>query len=108
MPMSFQAVEKQMKALKSLLIKLPTTMALVSMIVFFIIAICSNSIIPIRIMHQSISLASQTPLSFSVGLLLSVLMGVLALTRRKRGLKSSGRKCRLFFGCPLRYLLPVF
>ena len=92
MPMSFQAVENQMKALKSLLIKLPTTMALVSMIVFFIIAICSNPIIPIRIMHQSISLASQTFLSFSVGLLLSVLMGVLALTRRKRGLKFSGKE----------------
>ena len=92
MPMSFQAVENQMKALKSLLIKLPTTMALVSMIVFFIIAICSNPIIPIRIMHQSISLASQTPLSFSVGLLLSVLMGVLALTRRKWSLKFSGKE----------------
>ena len=90
MPMSFQAVENQMKALKSLLMKLPTAIALVSMIVFFIIAICFNPIIPIRIMHQSISLASQTPLSFAVWLLLSVLMCVLALTRPKRGLKSSG------------------
>ena len=89
MPMSFQTAENQMKALKSLLIKLPTAIALVSMIVFFIIAICFNPIIPIRIMHQSISLASQTPLSFAVWLLLSVLMGVLALTRPKRGLKSS-------------------
>jgi len=90
MPMSFQTAENQMKALKSLLIKLPTAIALVSMIVFFIIAICFNPIIPIRIMHQSISLASQTPLSFAVWLLLSVLMCVLALTRPKRGLKSSG------------------
>jgi len=90
MPMSFQTAENQMKALKSLLIKLPTAIALVSMIVFFIIAICFNPIIPIRIMHQSISLASQTPLSFVVWLLLSVLMCVLALTRPKRGLKSSG------------------
>ena len=92
MSMSIQTAENQMKALKSLLIKLPTAMALGSMIVFFIIAICSNPIIPIRIMHQSISLASQTPLSFAVGLLLSALMGVLALTRRKRGLKFSGKE----------------
>ena len=83
MPMSFQTAENQMKALKSFLIKLPTAMALVSMIVFFIIAICSNPIIPIRLMHQSISLFSQTPLSFLVWLLLSALMGVLTLTRRK-------------------------
>ena len=89
MPMSFQTAESQMKALKSLLIKLPTAIALVSMIVFFIIAVCSNPIIPILMMHQSISLASQTPLSFAVWLLLSVLMCVLALTRPKRGLKSS-------------------
>ena len=92
MSMSIQTAENQMKALKSLLIKLPTAIALVSMIVFFIIAICFNPIIPIRIMHQSISLASQTPLSFAVGLLLSALMGVLALTRRKRGLKFSGKE----------------
>jgi len=92
MPMSFQTAENQMKALKSLLIKLPTAMALVSMLVFFIIAICSNPMLPIRIMHQSISLASQTPLSFSVGLLLFALMGVLALTRPKRGPKSSGKE----------------
>ena len=92
MSMSIQTAENQMKALKSLLIKLPTATALGSMLVFFIIAICSNPIIPIRIMHQSISLASQPPLSFSVGLLLSVLMGVLALTRRKRGLKFSGKE----------------
>ena len=92
MPMSLQTAENQMKALKSLLIKLPTAMALVSMLLFFIIAICSNPIIPIRIMHQSISLASQTPLSGVVWLLLSALMGVLALTRRKRGLKFSGKE----------------
>ena len=92
MPMSFQAVENQMKALKSLLIKLPTATALVSMLVFFIIAICSNPMIPILMMHQSISLASQTPLSGVVWLLLSALMGVLALTRRKRGLKFSGKE----------------
>jgi len=92
MSMSIQTAENQMKALKSLLIKLPTATALGSMLVFFIIAICSNPIIPIRIMHQSISLASQTPLSFAVGLLLSALMGVLALTRRKRGLKFSGEE----------------
>ena len=90
--MSIQTAENQMKALKTLLIKLPTTMALGSMLVFFIIAICSNPIIPILMMHQSISLASQTPLAFSVGLLLSVLMGILALTRRKRGLKFSGKE----------------
>ena len=83
MPISFQTAENHMKALKSLLIKLPTLMALVSTIVFFIIAICSNPIIPIRIMHQSISLASQAPLSGSVWLLLYALMCVLALTRRK-------------------------
>jgi hypothetical protein len=83
MPISFQTAENHMKALKSLLIKLPTLMALVSTIVFFIIAICSNPIIPIRLMHQSISLFSQTPLSFLVWLLLSALMGVLTLTRRK-------------------------
>ena len=83
MPMSFQTAENQMKALKSLLIKLPIAMALVSMLVFFIIAICSNPIISIRLMHQSISLFSQTPLSFLVWLLLSALMGVLTLTRRK-------------------------
>ena len=34
-------------------------------------------------MHQSISLASQAPLSGAVWLLLSALMSVLALTRRK-------------------------
>ena len=90
--MSIQTAENQMKALKSLLIKLPTATALGSMLVFFIIAICSNPIIPIRIMHQSISLASQVPLSGAVGLLLSALMGVLALTRRKRGLKFSGEE----------------
>ena len=39
MPMSFQTAENQMKALKSLLIKLPAAIALVSMLVFFIIAI---------------------------------------------------------------------
>ena len=66
MPMSLQTAENQMKALKSLLIKLPIAMALVSMLVFFIIAICSNPIIPIRIMHQSISLASHVPFSFLV------------------------------------------
>jgi len=87
MPMSFQTAENQMKALKSLLIKLPTMMLLVSMLVLFIIAICSNPMIPIRMMHQSISLASQTPLSGVVWLLLSALMGVLALNRRKRCLK---------------------
>ena len=57
MPMSLQIAENQMRALKSLLIMLPTAMALGSMLVFFIIAICSNPIIPIRIMHQSMSLA---------------------------------------------------
>ena len=56
MSMSIQTAENRMKALRSLLIKLPTAMALGSMLVFFIIAICSNPIIPIRIMHQSISL----------------------------------------------------
>ena len=90
MSMSIQTAENQMKALKSLLIKLPTATALGSMLVFFIVAICSNPMIPILMLHQSISLASQTPLSFAVGLLLSALMGVLALTRRKRGLESSG------------------
>jgi len=80
---SFKTAENHMKALKSFLIKLPTLMALVSSIVFFIIAICSNPIIPIRLMHQSISLFSQTPLSFLVWLLLFALMGVLTLTRRK-------------------------
>jgi hypothetical protein len=88
MPMNFQAVENQMKALKSLLIKLPIAMALVSMFVFFIIAICLNPMIPILMMHQSISLASQAPLSFAVWLLLSALMGILALTQRNRGLKN--------------------
>ena len=83
MPISFQTAENHMKALKSFLIKLPTLMALVSTIVFFIIVICSNPIIPIRIMHQSMSLASQAPLSGAVWLLLSTLMSVLALTRRK-------------------------
>ena len=83
MPMSIQTAENRMKALKSLLIKLPTAMALGSMLVFFIIAICSNPIIPLRMMHQSISLASQAPLSGAVWLLLSTLMSVLALTRRK-------------------------
>ena len=92
MSMSIQTAENQMKALKSLLIKLPTAMALGSMLVFFIIAICFNPMIPILMLHQSISLASQTPLSFAVGLLLSALMGVLALTRRKRGLKFSGKE----------------
>ena len=90
MPMSLQIAENQMRALKSLLIMLPTAMALGSMLVFFIIAICFNPMIPTLIMHQSISLASQTPLSFLAWLLLSALMGVLALTRPKRGLKSSG------------------
>ncbi|HEY5139283.1 MAG TPA: hypothetical protein VIJ25_08215 [Methylococcales bacterium] len=94
MSMSFQTAENQMKALKSLLIKLPTAIALVSMLVIFIIAICVNPMIPILMMHQSISLSSHVPLSFSVWLLLSALMGVLALTRRKRGLglKSSGKE----------------
>ena len=94
MPMSLQIAENQMKALKSLLIKLPTAIALVSMLVIFIIAICVNPMIPILMMHQSISLSSHVPLSFSVWLLLSALMGVLALTRRKRGLglKSSGKE----------------
>jgi hypothetical protein len=94
MSMSFQTAENQMKALKSLLIKLPTAIALVSMLVIFIIAICVNPMIPILMMHQSISLSSHVPLSFSVWLLLSALMGVLALIRRKRGLglKSSGKE----------------
>ena len=85
MPMSLQIAENQMKALKSLLIKLP--IVIVSMLVFFIIAICFNLMLPILMMHQSISLASQAPLSLAVWLLLSALMGVLALTQRKRGLK---------------------
>ena len=83
MSMSFQTAENQMKALKSLLIKLPTAIALVSMLVIFIIAICVNPMIPILMMDQSISLASQAPLSGAVWLLLSTLMSVLALTRRK-------------------------
>ena len=87
MPMSFQTAENQMKALKALLIKLPTAIALVSRLVIFIIAICFNPMIPILMMQQSISLASHVPLSFSVWLLLSALMCVLALTQRKRGLK---------------------
>jgi hypothetical protein len=84
LPLSLQTVENQMKALKSLFIKLPTAMALVSMIVFFIIAICSNLIIPIWLMHQLISLDSQVPLSFLVWLVLCALIGVLALNRRKQ------------------------
>ena len=92
MSMSIQTAENQMKALKSLSIKLPTTTTLVSMLVFFIMAICFNPMIPILMMHQSISLASQTPLSFAVWLLLSALMVVLALTQRKRGLKFSGKE----------------
>jgi len=83
MPMSFQTAENQMKALKSLLIKLPAAIALVSMLVFFIIAVCLNPMLPILMMHQSTSLASQAPLSFAAWLLLSALMGVLALTQRK-------------------------
>jgi len=39
--------------------------------------------IPTLMMHQSMSLASQAPLSGAVWLLLSALMSVLALTRRK-------------------------
>ena len=85
MPMSLQTAENQMKALKLLLIKLPTVMVLVSMLVIFIIAIGFNPMIPIRLMHQSISLASQIPFSFLVWLLLSALMVFLALTQRKRG-----------------------
>ena len=72
-----------MKALKSLLIKLPAAIALVSMLVFFIIAVCLNPMLPILMMHESTSLASQAPLSFATWLLLSALMGVLALTQRK-------------------------
>ena len=83
MPISFQTAENHMKALKSLLIKLPTAIALVSMLVFFIIAICLNPMILIMMMRQTISLASHVPLSLTVWLLLSALMGVLALTRRK-------------------------
>ena len=83
MPMSLQIAENQMRALKSLLIMLPTAMALGTMLVFFIIAICFNPMIPILMLHHSISLASHGPLSFSVWLLLSALMVVLALTRRK-------------------------
>ena len=83
MSMSIQIAENRMKALKSLLIRLPTMMALVSMLVFFIMAICFNPMIPILMMDQSISLASQVPFSFSVWLLLSALMGVLALTWRQ-------------------------
>ena len=83
MPMSFQTAENQMKALKSLLIKLPAAIALVSMLVFFIIAVCLNPMLPILMMHESTSLASQAPLSFAAWLLLSALMGVLALTQRK-------------------------
>jgi hypothetical protein len=81
--MSLQTAENQMKALKSLLIILPTAIALVSMLMIFIIAIYFNPIIPTLMMHQSISLASQAPLSGAVWLLLSALMSVLALTRRK-------------------------
>ena len=83
MSMSLQVAENQMKALKSLLIILPTAIALVSMLVFFIIAIYFNPMIPTLMMHQSMSLASQAPLSGAVWLLLSALMSVLALTRRK-------------------------
>ena len=83
MPMSLQTAENQMKALKSLLIKLPIAIALVSMLVFFIIAVCFNPMLSILMMHQSTSLASQAPLSFAAWLLLSALMGVLALTQRK-------------------------
>ena len=81
MPMSFQTAENQMKALKLLLIKLPATIALVSMIVFFIIAIYCNPMFPTLMMHHSISLVSQVPLSWAVWLFLSALMGVLALSR---------------------------
>ena len=83
MSMSLQIAENQMKALKSLLIILPTAVVLVSVLVIFIIAICFNPMIPTLTMHQSISLASQAPLSGAVWLLLSTLMSVLALTRRK-------------------------
>jgi hypothetical protein len=83
MSMSLQIAENQMKALKSLLIILPTAVALVSMLVFFIIAIYFNPMISSLMMHESISLASQAPLSGAVWLLLSALMSVLALTRRK-------------------------
>jgi hypothetical protein len=92
MPMSLQIAENQMKALKSLLIKLPTAMALVIMLVFFIITICFNPMIPSLMMHQSISLASQAPVSFAVWLLLSALMGALVLTQRKPGQKFSGKE----------------
>jgi hypothetical protein len=88
MTMSLPIVEKQMKALKSLLIKLPTAIVLVSMLVIFIIAICLNPMIPMWMIRQTISLSSHVPLTFSVWLLLSALMGVLALNRRKRSLKS--------------------
>ena len=91
MSMSLQIAENQMKALKSLLIILPTAIALVSMLVFFILAIYFNPMIPTLMMHQSISFASQASLSGEVWLLLSALMSVLALTRRKQGLKFSGK-----------------
>jgi hypothetical protein len=83
LPMSFQTAENQMKALKLLLIKLPATIALASMIVFFIIAIYCNPMLPILMMHHCISLASQMPLSGAVWLFLSALIGVLALSRHK-------------------------
>ena len=83
--MSLQTAENQMKALKLLLIKLPTVMVLVSMLLIFIIDIGFNPMISIRMMHQSISLYSHVPLFFSVWLLLSALMVFLALTQRKRG-----------------------
>ena len=43
LPMNCQTAEKQMEALKSLLIKLPSTMLLVSMFVFFIISQTINN-----------------------------------------------------------------
>ena len=79
-----QIAENQMKALKSLLIMLPTAIASLSLMVFIIIAIFSKPMISILIMHQFISLALQVPLSGSVWLILSALMGVLTLTRHKQ------------------------
>jgi hypothetical protein len=49
MPMSFQTAENQMKALKSLLIKLPIAISLVTMLVLFIIGICFNPVLPVMV-----------------------------------------------------------
>ena len=86
---SSQIAEHQLKELKSLLIKLPISIAIFSMIALFLIGIGFNPVIRNLMINNFHSLASYVPISGKVWLTLSTMIGVLVLTRRKQKIFST-------------------